>query len=255
MIDVNLFVAFTAGLVSFLAPCVVPLVPAYISYISGVSVSELTQSTDTSKYRNKVLLNSLLYVLGFSSVFVIMGLGATALSRTIIVNRLELIRFGGFFIILFGLYSMGLFNKLGFAQKEFQFQLPQSVRNIKYLGPFLLGNTFALAWTPCVGAVFAAILTLAATSQNIVQGVLLLFVYSLGISLPFLLIALTIGSSYKLLSALGPKLQLISIIGGLLLVGIGILMVTGKYDQFNGFVLGKLGQAQLYCPVVKAATL
>lgn len=252
MIDVNFFVAFTAGLVSFLAPCVVPLVPAYISYISGVSVTELAQSADPNRYRNRVLLNSLIYILGFSFVFVLLGLGVTAISRMIAINRAELIKFGGIFIIFFGLYSMGLFNRLRLAQKEFQFQLPQSVRSIKYLGPFLLGNTFALAWTPCVGAVYAAILTLAATSQNITQAAFLLFVYSLGISLPFLLAALTISSSYKLLLALGPKLQLISIIGGLLLVGIGLLMVTGRYDQFNGLVVQILGQAQNFCSTVKA---
>lgn len=235
--EVNLLIAFSAGLVSFLAPCVVPLVPAYISYISGVSVTELTQSQDSSRYRFQVLLNSLIYIAGFSFVFILMGLGATAISSLLLINRLELVSIGGVFIILFGLYSTGIFSRFGFAQKEFQLQLPQSLRTIKYLGPFLLGNTFALAWTPCVGAVFAAILTLAATTQTAFEGAFLLFVYSLGISLPFLLIALSIGSSYKLLSAIGPKLQTISVMGGILLVGIGVLMVSGYYDQFNGYVL------------------
>lgn len=250
MVEVNLFVAFTAGLVSFLAPCVVPLLPAYLSYISGVSVSELTNSATASRYRIQVLINSLFYIAGFSLIFVLLGLGATAISKTILINRLELIRFAGIFIIFFGLYSTGLFNRFGFGQKEFQIQLPKFLRNIKFLGPFLLGNAFALAWTPCVGATFAAILTLAATSQNIAQGALLLLVYSLGISLPFLLLALTLGNSYKLLSKLGPKLQTISIIGGLLLIAVGLIMVLGKYDQFNGFILDKLGQARYYCPNV-----
>lgn len=241
MVDINLFVAFTAGLVSFLAPCVVPLLPAYLSYISGVSVTELKDSATTAKYRYKVLINSLIYVAGFSLIFVLMGLGATAIGRSILINRLELIRDAGFFIIFFGLYTTGVFRRVGFGLKEFQIQLPQSLRGIKFLGPFLLGNTFALAWTPCVGPVFASILALAATAQNLQSGTLLLFIYSLGISIPFLLIAVTIGSSYKFLSTLGPKLQTISVIGGILLMIIGVLMVSGKYDQVNGFILGKLG--------------
>lgn len=246
MLEVNLFVAFFGGLASFLAPCVVPLVPAYIGYISQLSVAELTDSQKTAKYHTKILINSLFYILGFSFVFVLLGLGATAASKLLITNREDLLVIGGILIILFGLYSLGLFNRFNFIQKEFQFQLPQSFTSIKFLGPFLLGTTFALAWTPCVGPILGAILALAATAQNTLQGTLLLSAYSLGISLPFLIIALTLGSSYRLLLKLGPKLKLISWIAGILLIVIGVLMVTGTYNVFTGFILGKLYAIEFY---------
>lgn len=246
MSELNLFVAFIAGLVSFLAPCVIPLVPAFIGYISGISVSDLTNPQDSSKYHNKVLINSLLYIAGFSLIFVILGLSATALSKALALNRSLLLQAGGLLIILFGLYSLGIFNFLRFTLKEYQIQLPESVRSIKFLGPFLLGTTFALAWTPCVGPILGAILTLAATTQNLTSAALLLFVYSMGISLPFLIIAFTIGSSYKLFFKLGSSLRFINLVGGILLVIIGVLMITQTYDKFSGFILGQLYKIEVY---------
>lgn len=243
--EINLLVAFIAGLASFLAPCVVPLVPTYISFISGVSFSELT--TDSHRrYSGLVLINSLLYILGFSLVFVILGLGATALSGALAVNRVGLLRLGGIFIILFGLFTLGVFNKFAFLQREAQFQMPDSLRRIRYLGPFLMGTTFALAWTPCVGPILGAILTLAATTGNIFQGGTLLFIYSLGISLPFLLIALTIGSSYKLLKRLEPYLKYVNWVAGILLIIVGILLVSEKYIVFTGYLLGQLYKLEFY---------
>lgn len=246
MSEVNLLIAFFAGLASFLAPCVIPLVPAFIGYISGVSVADLTNPKETSKYQSKVLINSLFYIAGFSLVFVILGLSATALSRGLAVNRSLFLQAGGLLIILFGLYSLGVFNFLRFTLKEFQVQLPESLRRISFLGPFLLGTTFALAWTPCVGPILGAILTMAATTQNLGSAALLLFVYSLGISLPFLLIALTLSSSYKLLLKIGSSLRFVNVAGGVLLVVIGVLMVTQTYDKFSGFILGLLYQFEIY---------
>lgn len=238
--QVNILIAFLAGLASFLAPCVIPLVPAYISFISGISFSDLTKRETASKYRVRVLGSSLLYILGFSLVFILLGLGATAIGTVLLINRLALLKIGGMFIIFFGLYTLGVFNKLPFAQREFHMQASPQMRNVRYLGPILLGITFALAWTPCIGAILGAILTLAATSANIASGISLLLAYSLGISFPFLLIALTISSSYKLLLRVGLRLTYISRFAGLLLVVIGILMITQKYDVVTGFLLGQL---------------
>lgn len=246
MSELNLFIAFTAGLASFLAPCVVPLVPTYISFISGVSFSEFTKNHSQSRYASIVLVNSLLYILGFSLIFVLLGIGATTLSKALIINRVELLKIGGIFIIFFGLFTLGIFNKFTFFQREAQFQIPDSVRKIKYFGPFVMGTTFALAWTPCVSPILGAILALAATSQNVASGISLLFVYSLGISLPFLIIALTISSSYRLLKKLGPSLKYITWASGLLLVIIGILMITQKYDLVTGFLLGQLNKLDIY---------
>lgn len=245
MNELNLFVAFVAGLASFLAPCVVPLVPTYISFISGVSFSELTKD-NTSGYTGIVLVNSLLYILGFSLIFVLLGLGATALSSILIVNRVGLLKIGGIFIILFGLFTLGVFNKFTLFQKEAQFQIPDSLKKIKFLGPFLMGTTFALAWTPCVGPILGAILALAATTGNSLKGAALLFVYSMGISLPFLAIALTIGSSYKLLKRLGPYLKYVNWVAGTLLIIIGVFLISGKYSVFTGYLLGQLYQLNFY---------
>lgn len=239
MTELNFFIAFAAGLASFLAPCVIPLVPAYIGFISGVSFSDLTNVEHASHYRNKVLVNSLLYILGFSLVFVLLGLGATAIGKTLILNRLLFMRIGGLLVIIFGLYAMGLFNKFLFAQKEIQIQLPQSIRRLRYIGPFLMGTTFAVAWSPCVGPVLGAIITLAALTGDVFKGGSLLFVYSLGISLPFLIIALTLSHSYKLLKKVGPNLKYISFASGILLIAVGILMFSQKYDLVSGFILGE----------------
>lgn len=246
MLDINLFVAFIAGLASFLAPCVIPLVPAFIGYISGVSVSDLTNPEGSSKYHSQVLVNSIFYIAGFSLIFAILGLSATALSKTLSFNRSLLLQVGGLLIILFGFYSLGIFNFLRFTLREFQFQLPENLRHIRFLGPFLLGITFALAWTPCVGPILGAILTLAATTQNLTASALLLFVYSMGISLPFLVIALTLSNSYKLLLKLGSSLRFINLAGGILLVVIGVLMITQNYDKFSGFILGQLYKLEIY---------
>lgn len=245
MTELNLFVAFTAGLASFLAPCVVPLVPTYVSFISGVSFSQLSKESN-HRYTSVVLLNSLLYILGFSFVFVLLGISASALGSILLANRVELLKIGGIFIILFGLFTLGVFSKFTFFQREGQFQLPWSLRRVKYLGPFLMGTTFALAWTPCVGPILGAILALAATSQNLASGGLLLFVYGLGISLPFLIIALTIGSSYKLLKRLGPYLKYVNWFAGILLIIIGILLISEKYNVFTGYLLSELYKLEFY---------
>lgn len=228
--ELNVSIAFLAGIASVLNPCVIPLIPIYISFISGVHFSDLTKAESYSKYRLEVLLNSLIYTLGFSLIFVLMGLGASAVSVALISNRMQLLRVGGFLIVLFGLFNLGVFNKFLLVQKEYKLGISMKVLKIRYLGPFLMGVTFALAWTPCIGPILGGILTLAATSKTIFEGAFLLFVYSLGISLPFLLIALTIGHSYKLLTRLRPRLHYLNIFISLLLITIGLLLITQKYN-------------------------
>ena len=242
---VSLPIAFVAGLISFLAPCLVPLLPAYLGYVSGVSASELKQD-NYLRYRTKLILNSLIYVAGFSLIFVLLGLGATAFGKILITNRTLLLQIGGLFIIFFGISLLGIFDKFSFAQKEFRLSLPEDLRRTKYLGPFLMGNTFALAWTPCIGVILGSILTMAATSQILGYGALLLFVYSLGIGLPFLIVALTTGISIKLLAKIAPSLHKISVFGGILLIIVGILMVTQNYDFLSGVMLNFLYRFEFY---------
>lgn len=233
---VSIPIAFLAGLISFLAPCVVPLLPAYIGYVSGITLADL-KTQGVEKYRRRLLISSLLYALGFSLVFILLGFSATAVSKFLIINRTLLLQIGGLLIIFFGISLLGLFSKLSVANKEFRIVLPESIRNTRYLGAFIMGITFALAWSPCVGVILGAILTLAATSQNLGYSALLLFVYSMGIAIPFVLVALTFGSSIKLLSNILPFVHKLSVIGGILLILVGILMFTQKYAELSSFFL------------------
>ncbi len=235
MNNINAYIAFTAGLASFLAPCVVSLLPLYISYITGLSWSELKQGSRA--YFLKIGLNSLLYCAGFCLVFVLMGLTATKIGLTLVINRVLLTQIGGVLIILFGLSSLGLFRLPLGGQN---FTLPESVKRIRYLNTFVLGMTFAVAWTPCVGAILGTILTLAATSMTAGEGAFLLFIYSLGIAVPFVLIALTISSSYQFLLRARPILAGINVVAGVLMIGLGVLMVMGRTDIFSGFLLNVL---------------
>ncbi len=246
MLEVNFSLAFVAGLFSFFAPCVIPLVPAFISYISGVSTEELTKNDSAHKYHTKVLINSLFYIAGFTSIFIILGLTATLLGKYVLINRFELLRLGGALVIVFGLYTLGVFNRLTFLQKELGIGIPVKFRHIRYLTPFLLGISFGLAWTPCIGPILGSILTLAATSDTVYSGGLLLFVYSLGITLPFLLIGFTLGHSYKLLRRLGPTLMIINKIGAILLIGLGLMMLTHSYDELTATLLKWLNSYQFY---------
>lgn len=229
----SLPIAFLAGLVSFLAPCVVPLLPAYVSYISGVSVAEL-QSGDIGKYRLKILISSLIYILGFSLVFVALGASASVIGSSFAQNRELVQRIGGVLVIVLGAWMAGLLP-IVFLNREISFQLPEKLRHLPVVTPFLMGVTFAAAWTPCVGAILGSILLLAATQQNLGMGILLLAVYAAGLAVPFLLVSLFIGSIGKVLTRSGPMLAKIQKTGGFLLIILGILLVTNKFIILTGF--------------------
>ena len=241
--DLSLIIpAFIAGILTFLAPCTLPLVPGYLGFISGVSTNDLQNQTNSKIVRRKIFINGVLYVIGFSLVFIILGslfgLGGSALIK----YRLWLSRIGGIFVIFFGLFMIGIL-KLPFMNVE------KHVGRIKALKPgnpvssLIFGATFAFGWTPCVGPILGSILTLAASSATVGQGALLLSVFSLGLAVPFLLIAATIGSASKYLPKLTKHLNTISIIGGVFLVFLGILLLTNKlgiwisyFYQIFGFI-------------------
>ncbi len=246
MPEINFLIVFGAGLISFFAPCVIPLVPAYISYISGVSIRELLNENSSNKYHTKVLINSLFYIAGFSTVFVCLGLTTTYFGKFLLQNRFELLQLGGILVIIFGVYSLGLLSKLKFLQSEFGFQIPNKLQHIKLLSPFLLGTSFALAWTPCIGPILGSVLTLAASADSVLGGGLLLFVYSLGIALPFLVIGFTLSNSYKLLHRMGPLLVVINKIGAIFLIVLGVMMLTHTYDDLSMTLLRILNSFALY---------
>lgn len=234
MIDVNIPVAFGAGLVSFFAPCVVPLLPAYIGYVTGVSVKDL-EKEGYSPYISKLLLTSIFYILGFSIVFVILGTAAAGLGASLRRYDDVIQRVGGFIILILGLEFAGVF-RIPFLSRQKAFSLPNWAENLGYLRAFFVGLVFATAWTPCVGAVLGSILTLAAVSGTAIQGATLLFVYSLGISIPFLIVSLTLASAPRYLSLVGKHIGTISKVAGFILAILGLLLLTDTYKFLNAWL-------------------
>lgn len=228
--EVNFAIAFLAGLISFLAPCSGVLVPAFISNLAGTSLTEVSQANNT--LRAKVLLNTILFIAGFTVVFVLLGASIGAVSTTIRGGAELLSKIGGSLIILFGLYALGLL-KLPFLQAEKRLNLGQFGK-VKYLGSFLVGNAFAIGWTPCVGPILAAILVLAGTSGSVAAGTTFLLTYSAGLMLPFLLVGLFTAQSAKFLAEHARFLTYVNYFAGILLIFLGILVFTGNLAKLVG---------------------
>ena len=182
--NISLLVAFTAGLISFLSPCVLPLIPSYMAFITGISLEELSGHDNLKKVRLSVVWNSLLFIGGFSSIFIAMGASATFIGTFLQENIRWFEIIGGIVVIILGLHFVGVF-KLKFLERERKFHLKS--KPLGLLGTFVVGMAFGAGWTPCVGPILGSILTLAATTQDVTKGILLLVFYSLGLGIPFLL--------------------------------------------------------------------
>ncbi len=235
--SIGLVVAFAAGLLSFLSPCVLPLVPSYVTFITGMSLDELTVDADQaerSKVRRAVLVHGVLFIVGFTMVFVIMGASATFLGSLFVAAREWIERIGGSLLILFGLYLLGVLRLPG-AAREWRVHLGE--KPLGYLGTVLVGVTFGAGWTPCIGPVLGGILTLAMTTGSVSSGMGLLFVYSLGLAIPFLLAALLLqrflGSSRRI----GRWMPWISRLSGILLLALGILMISGSFTRLSTYLM------------------
>lgn len=224
MKDVSLFVAFSAGVLSFLSPCVLPMIPLYLSFISGLSINELSSTEGKKKALGRVLVSAIFFVLGFSCVFISLGASATYISRFILGYERILRPVLGIVVIIFGVHLSGIFN-IRFLQSEKRFHLTKIPKNL--LGSFLLGLAFALGWTPCIGPILGTILGFAATAETVKEGVILLSFYSLGLGLPFILASIALGTFLSSLEKIKRYFRLISIISGILIIGAGILMVAG----------------------------
>ena len=228
---INVFAAFLAGLLSFLSPCIFPLIPGFLAYLAGTSINE-------KGAKLKIFTNSVFYVLGFSSVFSLFGILLSTVFASISYQlQTWLSRIGGIVIILFGLYLARII-KIPFFEKEHSFKIKKF--HSSYITSFVFGAAFAVGWSPCVGAVLGSILTLAIT--NPANGFILLLAYSLGLGIPFLLVGLFSSQSMHLIKKLGPYLKYFNIVVGLLLVILGILVFTqtlGRIANF-GFVSGLL---------------
>ncbi len=221
MNNISLILAFSAGLLSFLSPCVLPLVPAYISYLTGTAINDL----DNKQAKWNVLYKSLGFVIGFSIIFILMGASITSLGKLLFTNKNAFRKIGGSLMIVFGIHTMGLLKiKLFYREKRF---LSFNKAGSK-LGSILMGMAFAAGWTPCIGPILASILVYASSLETIGNGILLLSVYSLGLAVPFILTALIIGNFTKHKNAILKHSPIISFISGILLVTMGILVFTNK---------------------------
>jgi cytochrome c-type biogenesis protein len=225
----GLFVAFAAGLLSFLSPCVLPLVPSYVGFLTGMTLPEL------SDRRRVAAVHALLFVLGFSLVFVLLGASATALGGALKYYQTWIARVGGVLVILFGLVCLGLV-RVGALEQERRLQFQH--KPVGYLGSALVGMAFGAGWTPCIGPVLGAILSLAATSDSVSRGMLLLGVYSAGLAVPFLLAAVAVESFLGWFQRFRRFLPWVMRVSGILLVLVGVLMVTGQFTRLAGWLQG-----------------
>lgn len=230
---IGIFTVFSAGLISFLSPCVLPLVPGYISFIAGKSLAEMTGQRDWRATARAFYL-SLLFVSGFSTIFIMLGASASALGRLLLLYRYETNIIGGVVIIIFGVFMTGLV-KIPWIQRELRFH--GEILGARPTIAFGLGLAFAFGWTPCIGPILGAILTVSAVSTTSFNGIALLSIYSLGLAVPFLLVAVFTGSFLgraNLLRRIGRPLQ---VGAGIVMILMGIAMVTGYLTTFSYWLL------------------
>ncbi len=229
---VSFAAAFVAGILSFLSPCVLPLVPAYISYMSGISVEELARGSSRESAR-RAGLRSVSFVLGFSCVFIAMGASATSLSQSLAEHKTLLMQGAGVVIVVFGLHMLGVFRIRAFyAEKRFHTRL----NNVGCVGAFVMGLMFAFGWTPCVGPVLGTILGMAASTDTVAKGTALLAVYSLGLGVPFILTGFLTSRAIGALNRVKPHFRKVEIASGVLLVAVGMMIFTGRLQEITGYL-------------------
>jgi cytochrome c-type biogenesis protein len=223
--DVTLLAAFAAGFLSFVSPCVLPLIPGYISFVSGMSVDEMRGDAAPATPRLQIFLTSLAFVIGFSLVFVALGASATAIGKFLFARLPLFSKIAGAVLIVFGLHTMGVF-RLAFLETE---KRVHSQR--KPAGPFgamLVGVAFAFGWTPCIGPILGGILAIAGSKNSVAEGVTLLAVYSLGLGIPFLLTSLAINQFFGAAKRIRRYYHAIELASGALLIVIGVLIISGE---------------------------
>jgi len=231
--EISALIAFSAGLLSFVSPCVLPLVPSYLTYITGVSFKELSELKGKGKLRWSTTVHSLLFILGFSSVFILMGASASYLGQLLARYQDWIMKGGGILIILLGIHFTGIIN-LPFLQMEKRIELRK--KPLGYLGSFLVGIIFAAGWTPCIGPILSTILIYASTSKNFTTGIFLLVVYSMGLGIPFFLSSLAFNSFLLTFEKMKRFMRVITIASGVFLIIIGILILTDTFREINNYL-------------------
>jgi cytochrome c-type biogenesis protein len=226
--QVSFLTAFLAGILSFLSPCVLPLVPGYLSFISGVSLEEMSREQGKAfryKVFKKVAFNSVLFIFGFSLVFILLGASATYIGGFLRTKVLLLNKIAGIIIIIFGLHTAGVF-KIRFLQYEKRFHAQQ--KPLTWVGSILVGMAFAFGWSPCIGPILAGILVYASTQETVKRGIVLLASYSLGLGIPFFIAGIAVNSFLSVFKWMKKYLRTIEIIAGIFLVLLGILIFMNK---------------------------
>lgn len=232
MKDVSFTLAFLAGVLSFLSPCVLPLVPSYISFITGVSFEDLKEAGDSRKIRFVTITHSLAFIAGFSLIFIALGASSSAVGRFLFEYQESIRIGGGLLVIVFGLFVSGLV-RLDFLSRERKFHL--SGKPAGYIGSFFVGLTFAAAWTPCIGPILGTILLYAGSQASASYGFKLLSVYSLGLAIPFFLSSLMFNSFLSYSDKIRKYMRLIMAASGMLLILFGVLLLTNNVRVLASF--------------------
>ena len=235
MMEITFFGAFVAGLLSFVSPCVLPLIPAYISFLGGASLGQLTEEggVDTATQR-RVFYSAFAFVLGFSTIFISLGATATALSTLIAQHSLLLSQIAGTILVIFGLHYMGVF-RIGFLNFEKRFHLENKPAGL--IGSYILGLAFAFGWTPCVGPILASVLMVAASGDSTSYGISLLTVYAAGLGIPFLIAAFAVKPFMAFISRFKKQMRKIEITISVLLIITGIAIFTGDLAEVANWLL------------------
>ncbi len=229
----SLMIAFSAGLLSFISPCVLPLVPSYLAYITGLSLEELTHEEQNQQIRRTTLKHSTLFILGFTAVFILFGASATVVGQFLLTYQEIVRKVGGTLVVLFGLYILGILN-LPFLMVEKRIHFRE--RPGGDIGTFLIGVAFAAGWTPCVGPILGTILLYASTADSMLQGIWLLTFYSLGLGLPLLLISLGLNAFLNHSKRLRSYMHSVSMISGLFLIVVGVMIFTNSLSTLTAIL-------------------
>lgn len=226
--NVTVLVALSAGLITFLSPCILPVFPSYLAYITGISIDELSHEKNLKRARKSIIINSLLFILGFSIIFVLLGASATFIGKFLSKNIRLFEIFGGTIVIILGLYFAGVF-RLKILDHEKRIHLQE--KPIGFIGTVLVGMAFGAGWTPCVGPMLGAILAVAASTQDIFKGIVILISYSIGLGIPFFISGLIVHKFFEHFKKIKKYFKIISTVGGIILVIIGILLIMGYFSS------------------------
>ena len=233
MTEISYFYVVLAGLLSFLSPCVLPIVPGYLCFLAGTSLDKIASGEDASKERN-VFYFALSFVFGFSTVFILLGASATLLSG-LIYEYLDILRIvGGIIIIIFGIHFMQIIQ-LPFLNRDTRYQIETYRPGV--VGSYVIGLSFAFGWTPCIGPILGSVLSIAASSETVTYGIVLLMLYSAGLGIPFLLAAYAINGFMRFLTKIRNYIRVIEIFTGVLLVIFGILILTNRIQELAFFFI------------------